>query len=862
MFNLERPSLSFLGTLQTVARIATKRWKLSLSWDKAGQSCTDAHSFIRLGWNADWLLSEIQSYPEWVAAVKGLNEHEIAHVLYSSSQGRDEYYEECLDLGIPVKVAKFVFNSLEDGRVNRAHVNALPKTLKYIRFINHLHYGYSARNLSPYIADQVINGFLERCRCGKDLPDIQFDTVEILDKIQNYIELGLKARSTRELLEVSAYPIVTYLWETLREIGDAVKPEPFESDEEYNGEGKEPPEGDLDPRVAPKRKKREPEESKNKSESKKASSKKEKSSSGKSQTDSDEESEESSKPSESGDFRDKTSGEFSKEDSAKESEGNPGEKSMDESEEESEVESKEISPDETEEGTDTSPEETDEPNLTEEASGEPGNPSSQTEEETETADPYESETSLDEASEGEETEEDYEEGHSEDSGFPDEGMESERSADIDSMEPDASEDEDLGQVESGESDTEESGDSTDQEADEWDENGDSSYPDKEFSDEEYFPNDEEFPFDIEVSEGTYFDGGEIPAGELARGADDIQEYEESEEELELTPEEEFEELLAEVKSEALEYRERDLEAEEEAKSLATEAHDPDEIRQLARGLHRGVSFSENTVKGSEKEYADLCAQMESHIDSMMESLESAIIRKKMAAQRNLRYGRLDAKRIWRAPALLDSRVFETRQNPSREVEMAFYVLVDGSGSMNGPNAQNAKLSACGVSEVLEHFKLPHTVVSFEADVNSVLSVVHHRHVRWGEQDKTGIAAYEAGHNNRDGFSVRAATEELRKRREQVKILLVLSDGMPMARGCCYSDRHSPGRDPVIKDVALAVEEAQAAGIEVVGFYFGDTSRSMLERAFYMYPKLAVIKNPADLPDAVSDVLVEILKKYL
>src|SRR5699024_1183682 len=67
-------------------------------------------------------------------------------------------------------------------------------------------------------------------------------------------------------------------------------------------------------------------------------------------------------------------------------------------------------------------------------------------------------------------------------------------------------------------------------------------------------------------------------------------------------------------------------------------------------------------------------------------------------------------------------------------------------------------------------------------------------------------------DNRDGLSIRVATEELQRRAEKHKFLLVFSDGEPAADGY-----HQNG----IIDTKTAVIEARKRGIKVIGVFLAN-----------------------------------------
>ena len=71
---------------------------------------------------------------------------------------------------------------------------------------------------------------------------------------------------------------------------------------------------------------------------------------------------------------------------------------------------------------------------------------------------------------------------------------------------------------------------------------------------------------------------------------------------------------------------------------------------------------------------------------------------------------------------------------------------------------------------------------------------------------------KADNENRDGYSIRYATQLLMKQRNQYKVLIVISDGEP-----CANSYHSNG----IEDTKRAVSETRSKGIPVIGIAIGN-----------------------------------------
>lgn len=700
MFALKAPSPTFLSTLQTVARVATENWKLQVKWNDSKQSFTDCCTEIQIGWNTDWILEGCSNLAEWTAAMKGLLEHEIAHNLFSRYyEVRDSevvpllimetYLEKLKEEGMPKKISKFIENALEDGRVNRLHVNLSPKMIQALRWVNELNYQDACRMIKETKVPLAwaLNSFLQRTRCGKDIENVPEETVRFLDSIQGYIEEGLHAKSTSEMIDRAAMPIAIAFTD---EFPDMFVPAHMLWDLEY---GKHRPMEELESRI--------------------------------------------SVPEQGIDVRYKVK---------------PRPKHADDkSEARVEIEEGERN-----------------------------------------ALPEDSEVKSDEPKE--------------ESNAPEEEVTPER--------------EELGLREYDD-------DSSPREA------------------------DDDYPKDIE--------GGKSP---------DV--IESGLPELDLPKEEEtdFSDMFSKSAAEAIEFSAKDEALEREVR-LAREELSKfviNDTRKYSLGIHEKVVFKEIQAPDNvhwavmyEKDRREVQALIDESVDRLREYL----VHQKRSGQRNLRNGRIDPRRLWRAAGLLDGRIFMERAMMSNKTDVAFYILLDMSGSMcELGRIEKTRKAAVILVEMLEFFGVAHTVVAYTADSTGYKTVEHYRLVNWGEKEKSRLMFYHDDYNNRDGYSLRIAIEELSKRPEKAKILLMLSDGLPEAEGYIATRYALDPKDQALNDVAAAVDESLDKKVEVIHLYFGNTEKATLEKVAFMYPKFSAITNAEDVPGAVADVVVTTLRKYM
>ena len=106
--------------------------------------------------------------------------------------------------------------------------------------------------------------------------------------------------------------------------------------------------------------------------------------------------------------------------------------------------------------------------------------------------------------------------------------------------------------------------------------------------------------------------------------------------------------------------------------------------------------------------------------------------------------------------------------------------------------------------------------------------------------------------NKDGYSIRQCTEELIKRKEQNKFLIVLSDGAPSDYG---SHREA------VDDVKSAVAFARQNKIDVTSIFFGSQGErdSQIELYNEMYGAGHIISCD---PSEIVNHMVQIVKKNI
>lgn len=210
-------------------------------------------------------------------------------------------------------------------------------------------------------------------------------------------------------------------------------------------------------------------------------------------------------------------------------------------------------------------------------------------------------------------------------------------------------------------------------------------------------------------------------------------------------------------------------------------------------------------------------------------------------------GKIHSKNLYRASMQeakgFNERVFKQRKD-NFTLDNAVSLLVDFSGSMqSGYKIENACKSAMLLLDALAPLRIPVEIAGFtEASGRQVHALFKAFNTKVTEQqlidyfeDMTGVMKYNA-----DGESLLYAYKRLTERKEQRKLLIVLSDGRPSAH------HHASQQPAFLKYVAGEIEKRKNVELYAIGIQ----SRSVQS----FYKDYRVIQNADELEEAVLSVI--------
>ncbi len=293
--------------------------------------------------------------------------------------------------------------------------------------------------------------------------------------------------------------------------------------------------------------------------------------------------------------------------------------------------------------------------------------------------------------------------------------------------------------------------------------------------------------------------------------------------------------------------------------VATTANDVEYHRGMtyAEGTHREVVDIVNSTDYSE--YEERKALIKGNIMTMKNKLKRSLLAKQQRDwDPGREVGRLDSRRL--VSAYTGSRTVFKQRIDREEEDTAVTLLVDLSGSMWGGKDEVARDCLIALSECLDGTGISFNVVGFcnkrnpwEGEWGKYHRVEALDTVFFKDFDtplrvcraSIGLLPEAVGGNNTDYDFIVNATNDLKKRAEKRKVLMVLSDGSP----ACYSRAST---SELIRHCKQATKDAKKDGVECIGIGITDSS---VER---IYEDNVVVNNVSDLSSTVFSKLTDLL----
>lgn len=338
----------------------------------------------------------------------------------------------------------------------------------------------------------------------------------------------------------------------------------------------------------------------------------------------------------------------------------------------------------------------------------------------------------------------------------------------------------------------------------------------------------------EAAGGTMASGGKQEATETEQGRIPLEQTESCSEPVGGTTEynDDYQRELNECAAEDIE-RILDKMAERAAcKELESERLQElnDTAKSISYGnIHAGVSIRVNRVSEVDDELVDQYNLIADPLIAISRQLQKSLVRqlkeeRRGGKQTGLLMGRrLDAHALHRN----DGKVFYKNALSNEMPELAVGLLLDESGSMcSRDRCTYARASAIILYDFCQSLNIPVMVYGHSTGYSSaggtveLYSYAEFDSIDW--DDKYRMMDISARDSNRDGAALRFVAEQLSKRPEAVKILILVSDGQPADKGYYGAAAE--------EDLRGIKREYQRKGILFVAAAIGDDKPS-IERIY-------------------------------
>lgn len=202
-------------------------------------------------------------------------------------------------------------------------------------------------------------------------------------------------------------------------------------------------------------------------------------------------------------------------------------------------------------------------------------------------------------------------------------------------------------------------------------------------------------------------------------------------------------------------------------------------------IHSGVAIRVNRIASVDEELVEQYQQVSDPLLTISKQLQRSLIKqiqeyRRGGKQTGLLMGRrLDTHALCRN----DGRVFYKNALPNEIPELTVGLLLDESGSMcSCDRCTYARASAIILYDFCQSLGIPVMVYGHSTGCDNVELYSYAEFDGFDNDDKYRMMDIGARGSNRDGAALRFVADQLSKRPETVKLLILVSDGQPADSG--------------------------------------------------------------------------------
>lgn len=197
---------------------------------------------------------------------------------------------------------------------------------------------------------------------------------------------------------------------------------------------------------------------------------------------------------------------------------------------------------------------------------------------------------------------------------------------------------------------------------------------------------------------------------------------------------------------------------------------------------------------------------------------------------------------------VDGRYYSKTNLPTEEPQLAVGILVDESGSMWGERVDAAREMAIVCEDFTRNLDIPTLICGHSTASNGEFAL--YSYVEFDsvdKKDKYRLMDITARRNNRDGLALKIMCERMVKRPEEVKLLIVISDGQP--------NDYNYGGESAEKEMREICKKYRRKGVTIFGAAIGHDKENI--KRIYGDGFLDI----ADL-SALPNAMVKLIRKHI
>ena len=243
-------------------------------------------------------------------------------------------------------------------------------------------------------------------------------------------------------------------------------------------------------------------------------------------------------------------------------------------------------------------------------------------------------------------------------------------------------------------------------------------------------------------------------------------------------------------------------------------------------IHNGVNIAVHRIAEVDEELQDQYHQISGPLLTISKQLQRNLIQKLKDQQRGGKQTGLVMGRRLDAHALCrnDGKVFYKNNLPNEIPRISVGLLLDESGSMScGDRSTYARAAAIILYDFCQALNIPVMVYGHSTSWSRGVDLYSYAEFdAIDKNDKYRMMDISARGSNRDGAALRYVAEQLSKREEEVRILILVSDGQPADAG--YSGTAAE------EDLRGIKQEYKRKGLLFVAAAIGDDKQN-IERIY-------------------------------